>query len=339
MRVLYYLPYPNGLGADYWIYHGWKYAFEDMGHNFEIATLKDDLKRRVEEFRPDIFLVANLDNILFTDSENMLWMRKKGVKVFLIVYWPLRPREVEILKNKDVADVYYGEREPESMQDFTRVTGRQYYLIPQAANKRWHFPAETSKECEYDILYIGAKLPKKRRLFEEVLLPLRKKYRVGIFGPYWTFSDNVMRVCQKICRKTGFRSGADIINRIRFKRIIPPVDIQRKLFASSKISFNFHEREPDGSQPHNILTQRTFVVPACGGFEICDYVPALRKYFTEDEMVMAKDKNDWYEKIDYYLRNDKKRRQIQIKGTQRALTEHTYHNRVARLFDVMKQCH
>jgi len=336
MRILYYLPYVNGLGADYWIYHGWKHAFEDLNHDFATATAEDDLRLRVEEFKPDIFLVANLGNILLSDSDNMEWMRKKGVKVFLIVYWPLRPKEVEILINKDVADVYYGEREPESMHDFTRVTGRQYHLIPQAANRMWHFPTELSKEHEYDILYIGAKLAKKRQMFEEILLPLRKKYRVGIFGPYWTASDNVLRVCQKICRNAGFQNGADSINRIRFKRVIPSIETQRKLFASSRISLNFHEREPDGSQPHYILTQRTFVVPACGGFEICDYVPALRKYFAEDEMVMAKDKNDWFEKIDYYLAHDDERRQIQLKGSQRALKDHTYHNRVEQVIDLYR---
>jgi hypothetical protein len=110
MRILYYQPYVNGLGAAYWIYHGWRNAFKDLGHDFGTATLADDLKKRVEEFKPDIFFVPNIDDILLRNSDTLKWMRNKGVKVFLIVYWPPRPREVEVLKRENVADVYYGER-------------------------------------------------------------------------------------------------------------------------------------------------------------------------------------------------------------------------------------
>ena len=90
---------------------------------------------------------------------------------------------------------------------------------------------------------------------------------------------------------------------------------------------NFHEREPDGSQPHHILNQRTFKIPACGGFEICDNVTALRRYFTENEMVTAGiNAKDWRKKIDYYLENEEERIMIQRAGTRRALKNHTYHN-------------
>ena len=107
------------------------------------------------------------------------------------------------------------------------------------------------------------------------------------------------------------------------------------LYSSSKICLNFHEREKDGSQPHLILTQRTFVIPACGGFEICDYVPPLRKYFSEEEMVMATmDKEDWFKKIEYYMNNEKERNTIRQKGTKRALSDHTYHNRVKTVIDI-----
>jgi len=337
MKILYYLPYPKGLGADYWIYEGWKYAFKDLGHQFFKVTEYDNLRDKVIEVNPDIFFVANLGKIVIQHKECLKWIRNHGTKIFLIVYWPLRKKEVEIIKNEEVADVYFGEREPESMKEFEEQTGRKYYLIPQAANKRWHFPTKPVEKYQYDILFIGAYLPKKKKMFKEILLPLTKKYKVGIFGPYWTLKDNTLRAIQKFCRTIKFKGGADFINEIRFRTVIPSPKEQNKLYSSSKICLNFHEREADGSQPHYILTQRTFLIPACGGFEICDYVPALRKYFDEDEVVMAKDKDDWFKKIEYYLSHEEERKKIQEKGTKRALKDHTYHNRVKQVIDLAKR--
>jgi spore maturation protein CgeB len=88
------------------------------------------------------------------------------------------------------------------------------------------------------------------------------------------------------------------------------------------------------------LNERTFKIPACGGFEICDFVPPLRRYFTEEEMVMADDKRgdwvkDWFRKVDYYLAHDDERKKIQEKSTVRALRDHTYLQRVDYLLQLL----
>jgi spore maturation protein CgeB len=108
---------------------------------------------------------------------------------------------------------------------------------------------------------------------------------------------------------------------------------ENKLYSSAKICLKFHEREADGSQPHLIVNQRVFKIAACGGFQVYDAVPPIRKYFAEGEIVLA-DPNrpdEWFRKIDYYLTHDDERTRIQAKGTARALREHTYHNRVTTL--------
>ena len=120
----------------------------------------------------------------------------------------------------------------------------------------------------------------------------------------------------------------DAINRLRV--VIPP-DEENHLYSSAKICLNFHEREEDGSQPHYIVNQRAFKIPACGGFEMCDYVPALSKYFSADEIVMATDPEDWFKKIDYFMTHEEDRRHIRQNGTRRALRDHTYHNRIEEL--------
>jgi len=326
MKVLYYIPHLKTTGADRWIYEGWKYAFEDCGHEFFELTDYDDFRNKVQAVQPDILFVTNLADMVTRHHKFLTWVRRRGTKVFLTVYWPLRTEEVQIIRQYDVADVYFGEREPESMAEFEKTTGRRYYLIPNAANKLLHFPTQPVEKYQYDIVYLGAMLPKKKWFFDNVLLPLRKRYKVGIFGPYWTIRDNLLRAGQKLCRKVKFKAGSDFFNKLR---IVIPSGEENQLYSSAKICLNFHEREPDGSQPHYIVNQRAFKIPACGGFQICDYVPALRRYFAEDEVVMAGlNAQKWFEKIDYYLTHDAERERIRQNGICRALRDHTYHARV-----------
>lgn len=339
MKILYHILYPNSTGADRWIYEGWRDAFLDLGHEFFELTAFDNLEDKIKKENPHIFMTA-INLLDFRKDMSILKkMRQKGTKIFLWVHWPLvkhilpklENAEPHILNN-DVADIYFGEREPEGMGDFEQKTGKKYYIIPNAANKKLHFPTQVVNKYKYDIVYLGAKLPKKKWFFDKVLIPLTKKYKVGIFGPYWTIQDNVLCMATKFCKK--FKSGQGMAFLNKFRIVIPKKE-ENQLYSSAKISINFHERESDGSQPHYILNQRTFKIPACGGFEICDWVPALRKYFKKDEMIMAKmDPKDWFQKIDYYLTHEKERKSIQKKGTERASRDHTYHNRVKHVIDL-----
>ncbi len=335
MKILYHIPYPEGTGADRWIYEGWRDAFNDLGHEFYELTAVDDLDTKAKVIRPHIFMTAiNLIDPR-KDLRILKEMRKGGTKVFIWVHWPL-DRGLERLEpcllHDDVADIYFGEREPEGMGDFEKRTGKKYHVIPNAANKRKHFPGKSVDKYRYDIVYLGAKLPKKKWFFDQVLIPLTKRYKVGIFGPYWTLKDNLLRAGVKLCREIGLNAGVSFLNRLRIQ--IPPEE-ENMLYSSAKICLNFHEREEDGSQPHYILNQRTFKIPACGGFQICDYIPAMRKYFATDEVVMAKiNKNDWFEKIDYFLKHDKEREEIRKRGTKRALKDHTCHNRVKQILEL-----
>jgi spore maturation protein CgeB len=324
MRILYYIPALGTTGADRWIYEGWRHAFVDTGHEFFELTARDEWRRRIHETRPELFFIPNRIDIERQRS-TLLWARQRGAKTFLIVDWPMRERDLRVIRTDDVADVFFGEREPESMREFESATGRPYHLIPNAANRLWHFPTQPADRYAYDIVYLGAYLSKKRKMFHDILLPLAKRYRCGIFGPYWTMRDNFLRGAQKIFRSAGLVRGARYLNRLRI--VVPPEE-ENLLYSSARICVNFHEREDDGSQPHTIVNQRAFKIPACGGFQICDHVPALAKYFAPDEVVMADGPDDWFRKIDYYLAHERDRHEIRLRGAQRALREHMYHNRV-----------
>ena len=123
------------------------------------------------------------------------------------------------------------------------------------------------------------------------------------------------------------------IESLKHIRKIPlSIDGERKVYSSSIISLNIHEdhQRKFGSD----FNERTLKIIACGGFEICDNVRIIRKYFNEHELVIAEDTKDWFEKIDYYIKNPEKRLPIIEAGRSKVLTKHTYHNRVEQIINL-----
>jgi spore maturation protein CgeB len=234
----------------------------------------------------------------------------------------------------DIADLYCGEREADSMLHFEAQTGKRYVTMPQSANPSFHRPALFNPKFAYDVAFVGAKLPLKRWFNENVIAPLCKKYRVGLFGPCWTFRDNMLRAISKGARVIKYLPLARLCDRAR---ISISEENEVALYASSKISLNFHEREPDNTQPHHIVNQRTFKIAACGGFQIVDPVAALPKYFASDEIVTAGfDSREWLDKVEYFLTHEAERKGIQERATARALGSHMAQNRVAQLEQLLR---
>lgn len=329
MVVFYHILYPNGLGADRWIYSGWKNAFEELGHKVYTVRNEEEIFNLAKEVGPDLLITyASLWNN-FLNYE--LRIKNYGFRtaMFIDKEFLKNSAGMQLVKEGKLAGIYFGERSEEMMADFEKLTGQKYHLILNAADKTVYFPVEPVDKYKCDICFVGAYLPKKKMQFKKLLSPLFNKYDVKVFGPYWTWKDWLLLAGNKLFRKIKFYPLADFFNRCRL--ILPPTE-ENQLYSSAKICINLHERE--NNIDYDLINQRTFKILASGGFEICDNVKSLRKYFNEDELVMAKDDNDWFKKIDYYLKHDKERKQIQEKGTAQVLREHTYHSRVGQLLNL-----
>lgn len=338
MRILTEINYVGGLGADRWIGEGYKSAFESFGHEHFWLEAKDDMATRIREITPDIFITSQ-SKLTRKNLPTFLSFRKSGGKVVLKVdsQFDEESEVADALTHYDPADLYFGEVENPWMERFKRVTSKQYVVITNAAHHKLHYPGKPVSKYKCDIVFLGsAGVPKKQDALKMLLFPLRKKYDMKVFGPNWTLKDKMLKTAGFLFRKAGWESGKNFIQNIRIT--VPPED-EPALYSSAKICINIHSRGEE-IRDYVILNERTFKIPACGGFEICDFVPPLRNYFTEDEMVMADDKHgdwvkDWFEKIDYYLKHDDERKAIQERGAARALRDHTYLNRVHQMFKVL----
>lgn len=331
MKILYHIPYPKGIGDDRTIYEGYKYAFEDLGHEFFPFTERDSLADTLRVFAPDFF-ITSLNMIQPHKNAEILRGYRRSGGVVLMKAGILAETEKELfrlIREDYLADIYAAELE---VPDFQRSTGKELRMLALAASRKYHFPAAPTKKYACDIVYVGANLPKKRDLFRRRLFPLMRKYDVKVFGPDWEILDRAM--LHPLAKLERITLGTGVVSDFRIRRQVP-YEEENQAYASAKISLNFHEQMGDGKT--FLLNGRTFKIPASGGFEICDLVPLLRRFFDEDEVVMAEDDADFFKKVDYYMTHEAERKRIREKGTARAQKDHTYHNRASMILDWVRE--
>lgn len=341
MKILYQIPSLETVYAARFIYEGYRDAFLDLGHEFRPYTSRDNLELILTEYNPDIFISSlNSYNLKFLDLNLLKKYREEGLVFFnQIQPWKKQNNQfgggdlqsqahlVNLIKKGLAGDIFFHwlEQDDELMDGFTKTTGYPFHTILLAADRKL-FYYDYDEEYKADISYVGSLLPNKKEFIKKHLFPLMNKYKVKIYGSDWTLTDKLQGYIQKF----GQYFNIEPLKHIR--KIKLPLEDERKVYASSLISLNIHENHQRrfGSD----FNERTFKIIVSGGFEICDNVAVLRKYFSENELMVAEDTNDWFEKIDFYIKNPEKRLPIIEAGKKKVLAEHTYHNRVEQIIDI-----
>lgn len=336
MRVVYHIPSTDSIYAGRFIYEGYKNAFIARGHEFATFSSGDSLRDLIDKFEPELFISSlNRHHLKYLDLEFMTKRRqdKSLVLAMQIPPWRQHSKQYQhtglstdkelcnLISRDRVGDIFFNwiERDDPCMEGFERTSGYQFHTVLLAADTSRFYP-ELDSKFECDICYVGSNLPDKKAFLEKHLLPLEKLYKVNKYGNDWTSGNRALGVIQK---------GAQYFNIPYLKGIrkLPlPLEDEHKLYSTAKISLNVHE---DHQRVYGTdFNERTLKIIASGGFEICDNVKVLRKYFSNDELVIANNTNEWFELIRHYINNPEERLRISQKGRDKVLQHHTYLNRV-----------
>jgi hypothetical protein len=338
LKIFYHINNPHDNSAERWIYEVWKDGFNSIGH--KVIPVNDQNLISILTPETESLFMTDICVIKLSKFNKFLQQkRRQKLKVAAWIHWPLI-KDVYFNKkyffDEGFADLYFGERENDGEQ-FYLETGKQYYCIPHAASANIQKAGTVEDNKQYDVVYLGSKLPKKAWFERNILGHLKKdkNIKTKIIGTGWSKRDILVKAFRKAFKKLHFYKLKNVFDKMTVKISI---EDEARLYQLAKIALNFHEREPDGSQPHYIVNSRTFKIPACGGFQICDEVPAIRKYFTEDELVMCSlNRKNWLETIYYFLENESERKKIQQKGTQRAQRDHLSSVRGLQILQLIKR--
>ena len=89
------------------------------------------------------------------------------------------------------------------------------------------------------------------------------------------------------------------------------------------------------NHPVQKLHLRTFEIPMCAGLELVEYNQELFEYFSEDEMVFYKDKEEMVDKARFFTKpqNENIVREMKMRARRKAENEHTWMKRFSKAFD------
>ena len=345
MKVLYHIPSLDSIYAHRTIYHGYRNAFLDLGHEFRPFTLDHRLEQVLPDYRPDLFITASHSFYRRQlDYQLLRRFRRDGLCVAVkIDFWdsPLsalrineakslkdEPKIVEMIASGELGDVFFHvvEQDDPRMSGFAETTGRPFHTVPLAADRLALEPIFDPRFAA-DISYVGTSLPEKRAFFKAHVFPLGRRHSLRIYGQDWSRLDRGLAWVQRAGQYFNIKPLA----RLRKPRL--QLGDEARIYASSKVSINVHEeyqRRFGGD-----CNERTFKIPFCGGFEVVDDVACLDRYFERGrELVVASTPEEWVERVEHYLRHPEERASIIEAGRQRVARDHTYHNRVAQLLSL-----
>ncbi|SEF02994.1 protein of unknown function [Rhizobiales bacterium GAS188] len=188
--------------------------------------------------------------------------------------------------------------------DMERLAGvRNASFLPHAFDPEVHAPVklEQSDIDRYasDVCFIGTWSPKK----EDLLLQLSHAMpdiKLRVWGAQWEKASSRMRSISE----HQFVLGSEYAKCIR----------------ASRISLGLLVEARPGASSGDLITARSFEIPASGGFMLHERNDEVSRYFLEGkECAMFSDTDELVDKVKHYLANDNERRRVAEAGRLRCL--------------------
>lgn len=193
--------------------------------------------------------------------------------------------------------------------------GRAIYL-PVGCDPAVHAPiALTDEDRERfgsDVSFLGAGYNNRRQMFATLV-----NYDFKIWGTEWPECAPFDRLVQE-----------------KGRRLEPEEYV--KIFNASKINLNLHSSmERDGVEPYgDFVNPRTFELAAAGAFQLVDgrsLLPPMFEYGTE--AATFSDRRELIDQIDYFLARPDERQHYVDAARKRALSDHTYEQRITTMLE------
>lgn len=84
------------------------------------------------------------------------------------------------------------------------------------------------------------------------------------------------------------------------------------------------------------LNMRAFEIPGAGGFQLMDYVDSMEEHFEIGKEIIVYQSLEYFRELtEYYLMHENERKAIAQRGYERAVRDHTYEQRLKKLFEVL----
>jgi spore maturation protein CgeB len=267
-----------------------------------VRDFNESLARKVEELQPHILFVCK--GAMVTP---LAIRRAKAAGAWVALWWP------------DVSFFAHGPYIPRAVPHYDWVfTTKTFGLrdlderfgikaasfMPHAFHPEVHrkFACDETDHERYacDASFIGTWSPKKQALLE-ALIERRPDIHLKIWGAQWHKAGPKLK--QWLVERETI--GAEYAKAIRL----------------SKVNLGILSEVRAGSSSGDLITARTFHIPACGGFMLHERSPEIGEYFVEGrECALFGDAAEMIDKVCHYLDHPDERKAIAEAGHVRCLS-------------------
>lgn len=319
----------DGPTAHYYMRLGVARAFSAMGHEVTMWELgSKSAFDAFDEFEPHIFIGQsyNLDvgmikcilerphlKVIMKGGDYGVMSSKMNQQEFpVLVASEQEIQNVMLLKEKvnkpDFLEIHYHEDYIEQTHGHWMKLGVNVNSIMGGADLFDYTNGKYREEYASDVVFVGGYWPYKARVLDPYLLPLCRLdsgLTVKIFGNQpWPVAN--------YCGFVDNKYVADIL-------------------ASAKVCANLHEPHSQVfghdiiERPYKLMTNKSFIVS--------DSVAGLNKLFNEEELVVADGPEEFHKLVRHYVANPNERLPFIQKAYKAVMKNHTYFDRVAKIFD------
>ncbi len=288
-----------------------------------IRPLQEDefnraIKRQIEIFRPDILFVYKG---VFVTTETLSFAR--GHKCKLVLFYPdvsMSAHGANIPKAIPMYDLVFTTK-TFGIRDLEAKYGvKNAFFIPHGFDPDIHRKLVFSDE-EYaifgcDASFVGNWSPKK----EKWLAHLKQKMpdiKLKIWGDQWGKADTIL--------KTSIQ-GRPVLG-----------DLYALAIQCSKINLGILSEQVAGASSGDLITSRTFHIPAASGFMLHERNEESVLYYKENEEAAFFDGPDeLVSKVAEFMKDDAGRERIRLAGHKRALADHSLDARAKVIIERLK---
>jgi hypothetical protein len=295
-----------------------KVADEIYGKNKKFRYLKESIKNKirpvadgqklnvildyVKKYKPDVIFVREVSGL-----PSSLWrsLRKSTLLVnriatVLPVHWTVRDWDL-IFTSTNTYKTFF---ELNNTDSYINANGFEERVLSEMK----------SGEKIYDVTFVGSMVKKHWRDRVEIGDYISDKVNFKWWGVKNTdcIKDSPLSKSYQ-----GVTSGLEML----------------QIYSQSKIVFNDYPAMAEGEG----VNQRMFEVMGAGSLLLTKEAENLKRIFPGDLFATYKDKKDCLDKIKYYLKNDKERKEIALAGQKFILENYSYKKLMIEVDKVLKE--
>ena len=204
------------------------------------------------------------------------------------------------------------------LRDFPERLGiRRITFVPHGYDPEVYRPLELNdwdrRRYAADVCFIGSHTAKKERLIASIRRAL-PEVRLKVWGNLWTTRCRSPELADSIM-------GQPLMGWAYAKAV-----------QASAISLGINSEVVPGASSGDLMSQRSFEIPACRGLMLHERNDEVRSFYEEDREVVCFDgPEELVAKVRYYLDHPEQRRAVAKAGYRRCVPAYSYDER-------MKQC-